>query len=212
MPKIEEYPVVITPTDNDQFFVEQDGVTKRMTRAQLLVGWEEMDIDGGAFIAGSDITDGGEYVTVETASNLVAYDGVALDSGATEEKFQFAVKPPRRWDRGPVKFRYEWTGTAGASPGDTVEVGLMIQAIGDGDPLDSAWGTPQVVSDTLLSTGDFQVSPASPELTVSGGPAANDTLFCLGYRNTDGTDDMAEDCVVKKATIMFKLTNEASDY
>lgn len=177
-----------------------------------VTGWHEQAIDGGAFIAGSDLTDGGEYVTDETTTNKLVYDAVALDSGATEERYQAKIQAPPGWDLSTIKVKQVWTNEAGASPGDTVELGVRAVAIRDGDPVDSAWGPALVVSDSLEAAGDLQTTAATGPLSPGGTPAAGCTIWLEGYRNTDGADTMAEKCRVARLLVMFKLTNERSGY
>jgi hypothetical protein len=145
-----------------------------------------------------------EYGTNDIDRYYLAFDG-----GATEERAQ---SPPfildEDWDLSTVKCRADWSSATGSTAGDTVEFGFKLGAFSDSDPLDAALGTVQVISDTLLvdNGGDRQLSGATPAITVGGTPAARDQIVLEILRNTDGTDDMAEDAWVFGVWLQFKKT------
>ena len=99
--------------------------------------------------------------------------------------------------------------TPNTTAGDTVSWGLKAVAVSDNDALDVAYGTEQVVSDTLLADngGDLQVSGATPAITVGGTPALGDLVFFKAFRDTSGTDDMTEDAWLFGVLIQYKVTN-----
>lgn len=143
----------------------------------------------------------------EKGTNDLDRDYLAFGGGATEERCQFSLTTEdlEGWDFGTIKAKLLWSSDTGSTTGDTVEWGVKAGAFSDGDPLDAALGTAQVISDTLLADngGDGQLSGATPAITVGGTPAAEDEVLFEIYRNTDGTDDMAEDAWLMAVIIEF---------
>ena len=102
---------------------------------------------------------------------------------------------PEDWDRGTIKAKFYWSSATGSSVADTVEWGIKARAIDDNDAIDAALGTPQVISDTILAANgaDMQRTAATPAITVGNAAGLGDMVVFEVYRNTDGTDAMAED-------------------
>ena len=140
-------------------------------------------------------TSGALQGTYEFGTNDIDVDYLAFDAGATEERAQFKMVMPEEWNLGTVKVKFYWSSATGSTAGDTVEWGIKAGALSDSDAIDAALGTAQVITDTLLANngGDVQLTSATPALTVGGTPALGDIIVFEVYRNTDGTDDMAED-------------------
>lgn len=96
------------------------------------------------------------------------------------------------WDRGTLTFVVHWTTTA--TDTDGVAWALQAVAISDGDPIDTAFGTPVVVTDDAIgAAGDELVTAESAALTIAGSPADGDmTYFDLFRDDDDANDDMTE--------------------
>lgn len=146
------------------------------------------------------------------ASNALTISAFAFDSGATEECVQFKLAMPENWDLGTIKAKFFWSSATGSTAGDTVEFGLQCQSIRNDDPIDSAFGTAQVITDTLLANngGDGQETSATPAITVGGTPAVGAMNICKIYRNTDGTDDMTEDAWLFRVRIQYSTSGNPS--
>jgi hypothetical protein len=156
-------------------------------------------------------TNGAEAGTNEYGTNDIEFDYFAFDGGATEERVQFKVAMPGDWNRETIKVKFFWSSDAGSTTGDTVEWAIKAAAIAGDAAIDAALGTPQVVSDALLSDGgaDLQVSDATPALTVGGATSPNGYLVAFEiYRNTDGTDDMTEDAWLLGVQIQYTANTE----
>lgn len=178
-------------------------------RTKTTISPEAIEIDTIYIDAGSMIpctTNGALQGTKEYGTNDIDTDYYAFDGGATEERVQFKLKMPENWDRGTIKAKFDWSSDTGSTAGDTVEWGIKAGALSDNDIIDAALGTAQVITDTLLADNGtkLQISGATPALTVGGNPAVGDILVFEIYRNTDGTDNMAEDAWLYGATIQYK--------
>lgn len=169
----------------------------------LTGGYDTIYIDAAAMIPST--TNGALQGTKEYGTNDIDIDYFAFDAGATEERVQFKLKMPENWDIGTIKVKFDWTSDTGSTAGDTVEWGIKAGALSNDDAIDAALGTAQVITDTLLANNgtDLQTTGATPALTVGGTPALGDVIVFEVYRNTDGTDDMAEDAWLTGITIQY---------
>lgn len=171
----------------------------------LTGGYDTIYVDAAAMIPST--TSGALQGTKEYGTNDIDIDYFAFDAGATEERVQFKLKMPETWDLGTVKVKFDWTSDTGSTAGDTVEWGVKAGALSNDDAIDAALGTAQVITDTLLADNgtDLQTTGATPALTIGGTPALGDVIVFEVYRNTDGTDDMAEDAWLTGITIQYSL-------
>ena len=164
-------------------------------------------VDAGAMV--STTTAGADANTNEYGTNDVNWDYLAFDTGATEEQAQFKIVMPETWDLGTIKAKFYWSSASGSTAGDTVEWGLKGRSLSDDDAIDSAFGTEQVITDTVLAgtNGDIHVTAATPAITIGNTPALNDVCAFEVHRNTDGTDDMAEDAWLFGILLQIRTTS-----
>ena len=163
-------------------------------------------IDAAAMVATD--TAGAEAGMNEYVTNDVNWDFFAFDSGATEENVNWKISMPENWDRSAIKAKFFWSTDSGSSAGDTVGWGIKATAASDDDPIDVAWGTEQVVLDTVTSgtSGDLHVTAATPAVTVAGSPALGDMVTVEVFRDTSA-DDCAEDAWLFGVMVQYKITN-----
>lgn len=157
-------------------------------------------------------TNGAEEGTNEYATNDVMYDYKAFD-GATEEYVAINFPLAEQWDRATVKATFFWVpGSSACTAGDTVEWEIAALGVSDDDAIDTAYGTSQVISDTVLAgkDADMHVTSATPSLTIGGTPALGDMIQWAISRNVGGTDDMTEDAWLLSVRIQILLTREVS--
>jgi len=156
--------------------------------------------------------------TTEAAIYKENRDYLAFD-GATEEYAEFEFAFPENWDKGTIKAKFEWSSATGSTAGDTVEWEIKAAAFGDGDALDSPFGTPQVISDTLLANnGEYrQLTAATPAITVAPSLMGDGTgaIIVLGNtihfrfsRNVPGTDNMTEDAWLFSVILQFGIVED----
>lgn len=167
--------------------------------------YETIWVGAGAMIPCT--TAGAEPGTREAGTNDIDLDVLAFDAGATEERAQFCLVMPENWNRSALKAKFYWSNAAGASANDTVEWGIKAGALSNDDAIDAALGTAVTVSDTLIAAGDLHITSATGALTVAGTPALGDLVQFEIFRNTDGTDDMAEDAWLIGVLLQITLNN-----
>ena len=136
----------------------------------------------------------------ETSTNRTNWDELLFDSGA-DEFAQVVIVMPNNYNNGTVTARFQWTASAGSG---SVIWGLQGRAFADDDALDTAMGTAQTVTDTLLATNDMHISDATSAITIAGTPAANRPILFQAYRDADAAGDtIANDCRLLGVEIIF---------
>jgi hypothetical protein len=164
-------------------------------------------IDAAAMIPCT--TNGALQGTHEYGTNDNDFDYFAFDAGATKERVQFKRKMPENWDLGTILAKFDWSSDSGSTAGDTCEWGIKAQAIGNNEALDVAFADAgEVISDVLLADdgAKVQTTAKTPAVTVGGTPAAGKMVLFEVWRNTDGTDDMAEDAWLFGTTLQIGLS------
>jgi len=169
-------------------------------------------IDAGAMVPCT--TNGAASGTNEYGTNDIEWDYFAFDGGATEERVQFKIVMPENWDRADdtMKAKFYWSSATSSTANDTVEWGIKAGALANSVAIDTALGTAVTISDTLLANNgaDLQISAATAVIVVAQAQALGDMLTFEIYRNTDGTDDMAEDAWLFGCAIQYKKDNTVS--
>jgi hypothetical protein len=134
-------------------------------------------------------TNGAAASLVETTTNKVLYR--TLDFDPTVQEFAgFMIPWPKSADEGTISFRTLWTAVSGSGG-----VVWALQALGrsDDDAIDTAYGTEQIIADTLLTAGDVHRTAESPAITIST-LAEGDLVFLRVKRNpADASDTLAVD-------------------
>jgi hypothetical protein len=199
-----------TVTIPDGFTLGSTAVTATGTELNTIAdqyGYMTIWVDAGAMV--STTTAGADANTNEYGTNDVNWDYLAFDTGGTEEQAQFKIVMPEQWNLGTIKAKFYWSSASGSTAGDTVEWGLKGRALANDDAIDSAFGTEQVITDTVLAgtNGDVHITAATPAITIGNTPALNDICAFEVHRNTDGTDNMAEDAWLFGILIQITTTS-----
>lgn len=155
----------------------------------------------------SATTNGAASGTVETTTNKVLYRTLDFDA-STQEFAGFVIPMPKSWNESTVTFRARWT--AASSSGNVIWA-LQAVSVSDDDALDTAYGTEQTVTDTLLATGDLHITSESSAITIAGTPAEGDLVMFRIKRNAaDVGDTLAADARLL-AVDLFITTNAGTD-
>jgi hypothetical protein len=147
-------------------------------------------------------TNGAATGSVETTTNKVMKKTLDFDT-ATQEHAQFLIAMPKSWNEGTVTFQALWT-AAGGSGG--VAWGLHSVAVSDQDNLDSAFGTAQVVTDTLGTAGCLHQTGESAAVTIAGSPTENDLVVFQIYRDVaNGADTLGQDALLLGVRLFYTV-------
>lgn len=122
----------------------------------------------------------------ETATNKVML-GYLEFADAVTSYAHFSIPMPKGWAPGTLfKVKFNWY-----SPSATGDArwGIQCLGLGDGDTLDSAWGTAQLVDDGVVTANTLRQSAETADITAAGTPAKGDTLFCRVYREGGHAND-----------------------
>lgn len=116
----------------------------------------------------------GSLTQVESSTNDVNIKVLDFDGAGTSKEYaEFGIQSPSYWDASTVTVQFVWYATAGSG---TVNWEIQGLALSDDDALDTAYGTLQEVTDTLLATGDVHITAETSALTIAGTPVAGDWL------------------------------------
>lgn len=152
---------------------------------------------------------GGCAPLAKIASAANQPDIVTLDFDTTTQEYaQFSVVMPKKWDEGTVTFKAHWSHAA-TTTNFGVVWDLQAVAVSDNDAIAVAFGTAQTSIDTGGTTNNLYTSPESSAITVSGTPAAEDTVFFRLSRVTaNGSDTMAIDARLHGITLYITTAAE----
>lgn len=123
--------------------------------------------------------------SVETSTNKQNFDQLLFDPAA-DEFAQALVVLPSNYNNSTITARFYWTASSGS--GDVIW-GIQGRAFADDDALDTAFGTAQTVTDTLLLANDMHISGSTSAVTIGGSPAANVPVQIQIYRDADAAGD-----------------------
>jgi limonene-1,2-epoxide hydrolase len=139
----------------------------------------------------------------EEATNKVNWWGIPFDPNTQQYAALRVVRLPGNYDGGTVTFTLMWTATQ--STGNVVW-GVQAFAAADGDNIDTAWGTAQEVTDSLIGTSKVHVA-TTPALTIANTPAAGKYLYVRVYRKAaDAADTLGAKAYLKHVTMEFSLS------
>ena len=128
--------------------------------------------------------------SIETSTNRVNLDVLEFDT-ATDEFAQVLLDIPNNWNSGTISIRFYWTAASG-SGGVAWQASAL--AFSDGTALDTARGTAQVTTDTLLSASQMHITDSTPLITIAGSPSSTTPILIEVSRVTaNGSDTLATD-------------------
>lgn len=137
------------------------------------------------------------------STNRQNFDELLFD--ATTDEFAQALQIlPGNYNNGTIAAYFYWT--AGSGSGNVVWA-IQARAFADDDPLDSAFGTVQSVTDTLIVANDMHVSPVTSAVTIGGTPLANRPIQFQISRDADSASDtLTADARLLGVEIVFTAT------
>lgn len=153
-------------------------------------------------------TNGAEAGTKEYVTNDIMQDYLAFDT-TTEEFAAFNIPMPENWDRGTLKAKFFWAPlTDSGAVGDTVEWEIAAGALSNGDAIDAALGTSQVINDAVVTgeSASLHITAATPALTVGGTPSLGDMIHFKISRNVSN-DNHGYDALLFGVLLQFARNN-----
>ena len=168
------------------------------------VGTHEVYIPAGAMYTVT--TNGADYATRELATNDIMISSFAFDT-TTAQKTQFNWATPANWNAGTIKFKLYWT-TTGGSSAQTVDFDLAGVSFANDNPMDTAVGTAQNVTDTWIADDDLHVSAYSSAITIAGSPVAGELVVFQLSRDV-AADDLGVDAEV--VGVLVEYSTDASN-
>jgi hypothetical protein len=136
----------------------------------------------------------------ETATHDQNFDELLFDTG-NDEFADALVIMPSNYNNGTITARFYWTAASGSGG---VAWGIQGRAFANDDALDTAAGTAQLVTDTLIAANDMHITSATSAVTIGGTPAANTPIQFTIYRDvSDAADDLGVDARLLGVEILF---------
>jgi hypothetical protein len=136
----------------------------------------------------------------ETSTNDQNFDELLFDTGSDEFADALVVMPSN-YNNGTVTARFYWTAASGSGG---VAWAIQGRAFANDDALDTAAGTAQLVTDTLIAANDMHVTSATSAVTIGGTPAANTPIQFTIYRDvSDAADTLGVDARLLGVEIIF---------
>lgn len=216
-----------------------DAASASVAQGALIYGdstpeWNLLDVAGGGAgaVVGTDGTDvtvtipdrtitltagGGMPTTtagcssptqVEAGTNDVDYWVLDFDTSSDEFAFWGPFALPDNYDGGDFSAVFYWT-AAGGSAAQTVAWGIQILTLANDDPIDTAWGTADVQSDTWIANGDIHKSAELTGVTPTGNGGAGDICIVRVHRDVSA-DDLSGDARLLSVKLTY-TTNAVSD-
>jgi hypothetical protein len=133
-------------------------------------------------------TNGATQATAEATTNKENYYYLDFADGATEYQAEWTLVMPSNWNAGTITAVFVWTATTLPTNKDVIW-GIQGYAYGDNVLVDSAWGTAQVVTDTMQTANAVHISAATSAMTFGGTPAASQLVQLRVYRNSGAAGD-----------------------
>ena len=146
--------------------------------------------------------------TYEYPTNDIMFDFFDFDA-ASDEAIQINIPFPDEWDKSTIKIKIYWTTATTAGTGDVVW-GVNARAFSNDDPIDTAWGTSQTVTDSFIAADDLHITDATPAVTIAGTPAMGDMISIQIYRDADNAaDTYTQDARFLGVSIQYKESDTA---
>ena len=183
------------------------GADVTMNASPIAQGLHSIWVPASAMIAAT--TSGPASAQIEETTNKQNYKVADYDASA-DEYLHFQIAFPKSWNLSTVSFQVFWRSTA--TDTDGVAWGLEGVAVGDGDAIDAAFGTPVLVTDAAQSANSkLYVTAISSAVTIAGTPAVGDLVFFRLFRDvSDAADTHAEDARLIGVKVLYTI-NAATD-
>jgi hypothetical protein len=137
----------------------------------------------------------------ETTTNDQNFDELLFESATSDEFADALVIMPSNYNNGTITARFYWTAASGSGG---VAWGIQGRAFANDDALDTAAGTAQLVTDTLIAANDMHITSATSAVTIGGTPAANTPIQFTIYRDiSDAADTLGVDARLLGVEILF---------
>lgn len=150
-----------------------------------------------------ELTEGAAYGRVESSTNKINRTRLGFaGTGNTRASCEFTF--PKSWDEGTVTAFIDWE--TDATDTDGVSWNLAGLCLGDGDTIDTAYGTAVEITDVGQSSSGKQYRTAvSNAITFAGAGAGKRALLRITRAAGDADDTIAETCYLNGVTLLFTI-------
>jgi hypothetical protein len=198
-----------TPETTADFTVTRDNSAsgyKKVRLDRIGIGKQTVWVPAAAMT--SRTTNGAASGTTESTTNKVMNKTLDFDT-TTQEFAQFTIAFPKGWNESTVTFIPFWTAASGSGG---VVWGLQGVALSNDDAIDTAFGTAQTSTDTLITALDVHVGPESSAITIAGTPAEGDICyFQINRTVSDGSDTLGVDAKLIGIQLLYTINSNVDD-
>jgi|CXWL01.1.fsa_nt_gi hypothetical protein len=171
--------------------------TSGLLQTLLLQGWQPTTTAGATAAAKAEI------------GTTTKHDIFSLAFLNTSDQHAFLHHPmPDNWDGGTVTFRVWWYGKTGwvSSSSDGVAWTLKGTSYGDGQVIDSVFGTGITVTDVATANNELRKTADSAALTIAGAAAGELIHWDISRTTADAADDWAASLELVSVVIEYGVT------
>jgi hypothetical protein len=138
------------------------------------------------------LTQGATASKIQMPTNKQNIEYASFLASGSPSYFEWSFSLPSDYNGGALTPVFTWFTTASAVSGSNVVWGLQGRAYGDGDNLDSAWGSAQEIMDTTTSASYInRISASASPVILSGSPAAGQLAQIRAYRKGIAPDNLS---------------------
>lgn len=200
-----------TIVDNDEFYIKNSEAanTERRVKSTNIEKYVKtrtrtQEIWIGAEAMLPNVVNGASFASKELPTNDVMISALLFDKTVSESA-QFTWTPPKNWNAGTVRAKAVWTCENG-NAAETIDLDIAALALADGDDIDTAFGTPQNVTDTWQADNKKHETAFSSAITIAGSPAAGETVIFKVSRDV-ASDDLDTDLELVGIVLEYSINN-----
>lgn len=170
------------------------------------VGQGTVEIPLPACVWRAPTTNGAAYDNTETSTNDIPVEGWLFDATTEEAIWTSMVMPKSVNASSTVSFKVHWTAASGSG---TFIAKIACVSLGNDEAHDTAVGTAQTCTDTLITASRNHISPTCSAVTPGNSWAQGDILYIKLSRDV-ANDTLGVDAKITHVS-MFVTTNAATD-
>jgi len=170
------------------------------------VGQGTVEIPLPACVWRAPTTNGAAYDNTETSTNDIPVEGWLFDATTEEAIWTSMVMPKSVNASSTISFNVHWTAASGSG---TFVAKIACVSLGNDEAHDTAVGTAQTCTDTLITAARNHISPTCSAVTPGNTWTQGDMLYIKLSRDV-ATDTLGVDAKLTHVS-MFVTTNAATD-
>ena len=198
-----QYDTVKTDIEAGDFAIPAISITSgALSVERIPVGAKQLFLGAGS--GTPQLTNGcAGQLLQETSGNKQNYITLDFDH-ITNEYVQWSLIIPDGYAASNFTAQFAWTAASGSG---NVRWGIQMAMVGNGDAIDTPWGTAVEINQTLDANLDFMVTDETGDITPSGTLEGGKFLFIRVYRDAEDTvnDTLPADAKLLGVKLKFDM-------